>query len=921
MLKIMHGLPTAFVSNRGQILLLVALSMILFVGLTALVTDVGYLYFQKDRLTTAVNAGYKAGLDRMMELGGPPLDDAKRASIRARVLEVMGLNGYSPAELTSINVIFPGNISLEISDNKQIGLFFASIVNFRSASVGAGRSSRSDGIAVPIPLAIPFGLTKDIDKVSYSVSLFPTNGTADGFIPGTEYILKLGGSDPGDPPDTICRIYVPMDAQSTSNNSIAYCKAYGVVHWALGQPNYVPVEWLIGYHGGAFMFRYYTDADSEAAKKYSILKARLDAKNISYQILTATQANAKYDEVDRVRPVGQETNIIRLSYQPVIHVYSSQSEADPVEQVLIDAEIPYGGSGSGASFVPYKLALGTKTTPAVFNSNSCHQIFDNQILSGEFASQAHWLHLHHEDFTGNHLDISNPTWGGTSTDKSTAVSQGFQAQTSPDGVPFTSYQVKKQEIAYKIRSFVESGHMMYTACLAAEMMDTALWMRRVRLGLTDPYRDCQAFTGFQMNTTNMSVTGKVVRIEGTNAIVAAVNPRDFSTDEVPVVYTPGYPAGSTILVDGKVTSVTTTKATFKVSDPPLLVGTMITISRTKPTGGKYKVGDIVTDYPYVNTTTIPGTPALNSNYTVSIPVYVADPPYTTINTSVYYNDSEAYSITNSLDPRQQDHRMTDFHRFWGYTTAFRASLIKPSVNVLGYCGLITGPSKKYLSGKIGDGEFAYMGGHGDNPNGDVWDIYGMRLTLNNVLLGSLVAERINRGGGGRKLNTGIIDPTNEAGGTLDQYLNSLKYGIHITTQINDRIIPLPGIASAATASGVDYRVNGDPTGSPPVGSYPRVIIPITDLGPEITQTGALNATATSIYDLQGQDDPNGVYASSSYNFKSAVRIIGYAEFELIPLEDATDADRNLIIGGPQDGQVRGRFIRYIVKPYTDVVPN
>ncbi|MFZ2957777.1 MAG: hypothetical protein WA705_12890 [Candidatus Ozemobacteraceae bacterium] len=906
MFKNMHRPNSAFCAKSGQVLLLTALSMVLFVGLTALVTDAGYLYFQKDRLTTAVNAGYKAGLDRMMELGGPPLDDTKKAAIRARVLEVMGLNGYSPAELTSINITFPGNHNLDVTDQKQVGLFFASVVNLRSAAVGAGRSGLADGLAVPIPLAIPFGVTRDIDKTTYSVSLFPTNGTADGFVPGTEYILKLGGSDPGNDPNTICRLYVPMGSGDQPSVT-AFIKAYGVAHWALGQTDFVPVEWLVGDRGGggSFMFRYSTDPAVEAVKHFSYLLTRLTSRGINCYAKTGAQANAIYDAVDTVIPPGQDTNIIQLRLQPYIKIYSSQSTDDPVEKILKAAEIPYGGTGTGASYQPYKLGL--IGVGATFDGTRCNHLFDNEILAGELDNGADWLHLHHEDFMGN--DEGNNV-GGTSAENTWARTKRNASGTlyTASG-SFTAYQIVKQDIAYKIRLFMTSGKMMYTQCFATESIDGALWLRRVRLGLAgDVYSDCLAFTGFNMSTTNQNVSGTVVRIEGTSAIVSVISPADGSTVEVPVAYVAAHDE-TTLTINGTVTSVNTSANTaqVRVSWPATLSGSTVTISRNKPGGGTYRRNDTVTNYPYPNTTTIPGSPAVGTARTVSIPVITYNRPFTTINT----NNAGNYSLSNALDPRQQNHLRSGLNGFSGLCSSFNGALVKNGVNVLG--SIDGGTSKKYLSGRVDLGEFAFMGGHEGN-------IYAQRLVLNNVLYGSVQKELVTLGGGGRKRNTGIIDPANVAGGTFDQYLNAFKYGSNITTQINDRILPLPGIATEATASGVDFRLNGDPSGTPPMASYPRVIIAITDLGPEITQAGALNATATSIYDLQGQDDPNGVYATSAFNFTSAVRIIGYAEFELIPLAEATDADRNLVIGGTQEGQVRGRFIRYIVKPYEDVIP-
>ena len=114
------------------------------------------------------------------------------------------------------------------------------------------------------------------------------------------------------------------------------------------------------------------------------------------------------------------------------------------------------------------------------------------------------------------------------------------------------------------------------------------------------------------------------------------------------------------------------------------------------------------------------------------------------------------------------------------------------------------------------------------------------------------------------------------------------------------------------------RVFGDLANNLPPNS--RVIVPITDVPPEVGVNNTHNATATSIYDLQGNDHPNGVYDPSLYAFGSSVRIIGFAEFEILPPASWTRTTGSVEVGdsgsiGPaQSGQVRGRFIRYIVRP-------
>ena len=799
--------------RTGAVLVVAVLAAAMMIGMTAMVTDTGWMYYQQSRLQTAVNAGWKAGYYRMAELGYP-LDNAKKADITARVTEVMKANGYTDAQLASISVTFPDDRTLNVQDQQEVGLFFARYFDITTADIGASRVA-SQGAAVFVPIAIPYGETRDIDKNNYSVTLFATDTTPlQGFTASEEYILKLGGSENPDPPNMISRIIVYMDNQPSST---AYQKAYGVVHWALGIENFVPVEWLIGYRGGAFMFRYYTDPALEAAKKYSVLKKRLSDRGIAFTELTAQQANAIYTAVDAYVPAGKTTNIIKMSYQPVIKMVSS-SDPDPVGKIMRTAEIPYGGTGSGAGFVPYKMGLND-----TYNTAKVNVLWDSHVLAGELMHGAHWVHIHHEKF--------GDTGGNEGKIDAALVTQYGYKDVKSGSITFPAAVVGKQEMVYKIREFAASGKMLYSQCAATDNMDAALWMRRLRINAADPnpYADCFAYTGFNNVTFSK---GKQVT---------------------------GWP---------------------------------VSIARTS----------------FEATTKKDGTGNFN--------------------------------LTDQYDPMQQNHKMNGLSSFSGNTSSFNKTYLRIDANANANAALTKNPetlgpnpvtvmatngdgSARYIRGRIGSGEFTFLGGH------EASEIYSKRLTLNNVLLGSLIAEKIAIGDGSKKYNFGIVDPTNTANidpndltSLHEQFGNNFGTGQNAPTNVNDRILPIPGVASLSTDLALALRLYGN--GSIP--PYTKIIVPITDIPQSVKDAGLYNnATATSIYDLRGIDDPNGAVASSAYDFKASARIIGYAEFEILPtLIDPADAARNARateIGGSQEGQIRGRFIRYIVQPYTTVLPD
>ena len=164
---------------------------VVLLAVTALVTDVGYLYLEQSRLQTAVNAGWKAGFDRMIQLksaGTPILEEEHKQQIRQHVRDVMMSNGYTDEELNDIEIDFPNNNQLLVRHKKDVGLFFAQVMDIRSSEVGADRENLAD-LGTIIPLGIPHGITRDVSPTKYRFEPFAPN---EKFTVGKEYIIKLG---------------------------------------------------------------------------------------------------------------------------------------------------------------------------------------------------------------------------------------------------------------------------------------------------------------------------------------------------------------------------------------------------------------------------------------------------------------------------------------------------------------------------------------------------------------------------------------------------------------------------------------------------------------------------------------------------------------------------------------------------------
>ena len=148
-------------------------------------------------------------------------------------------------------------------------------------------------------------------------------------------------------------LLIPMDETQTN-----HLKAYGITYWMLTQE--VPADWLLNYRGGSFMVKYLQKIENECI-----------IRNISYEVISDAQANSILSEISSP---ASNMDVMKLEKYPKIAVYSPKSKQpwdDAVTLVLTYAEIPYD------------------------------VIFDDEIMYNELPKYD-WLHLHHEDFTGQY---------------------------------------------------------------------------------------------------------------------------------------------------------------------------------------------------------------------------------------------------------------------------------------------------------------------------------------------------------------------------------------------------------------------------------------------------------------------------------------------------------------------------------------
>lgn len=214
-------------------------------------------------------------------------------------------------------------------------------------------------------------------------------------------------------------LLVPMDDRQGQ-----HLKAYGVAYRAIAAGN--EVEWLVNYRGGAFLFPANDGIEGD-----------LRAKGVLYERLSGADVAQVLGDV--AAPEATST-AIRLERVPKIAVYAPPQSLpwdDAVLMALDFAEIPY-----------------TK-------------IYDDEVLRGDLRTYD-WLHLHHEDFTGQYskfIQYQGEPWyrEQKATAEQSAAAHGF------DRVPEL-----KLAVAEAIRGWVEGGGFLFAMCSGTDTFDLAL---------------------------------------------------------------------------------------------------------------------------------------------------------------------------------------------------------------------------------------------------------------------------------------------------------------------------------------------------------------------------------------------------------------------------------------------------------------
>ena len=216
-------------------------------------------------------------------------------------------------------------------------------------------------------------------------------------------------------------ILIPMDAESQKN----HLKAYGITYWTLNKQE--NVKWLLNYRGGSFLLPYI-----DAIEKECLIRG------VSYELISDSAAEAILLEISSP---SKNMDAVILEKAPKIAVYSPSGKQpwdDAVTMVLTYAEIPY------------------------------ETIYDSEVLSDALLLYD-WLHLHHEDFTGQYGKFyrayRNAAW---------YIEQQQNAEALATDLGYNKVSEEKRAVAQKIREYVLGGGFMFAMCSATDSFDIAL---------------------------------------------------------------------------------------------------------------------------------------------------------------------------------------------------------------------------------------------------------------------------------------------------------------------------------------------------------------------------------------------------------------------------------------------------------------
>ena len=216
-------------------------------------------------------------------------------------------------------------------------------------------------------------------------------------------------------------ILIPMDANGQKN----HLKAYGITYWTLNKQ--LKVKWLLNYRGGSFLL---PDTDE--------IQRECQIRGVSFEVLSDAKTESILEDISSP---SKNMDAVVLEKAPKIAVYTPNGKLpwdDAVTMVLQYAEIPY------------------------------ETVYDEEVLNDGLLL-FDWLHLHHEDFTGQfgkfYAQYRASSW---------YIEEKKQAEALAQKLGYSKVSDEKLAVALKIRDYVVGGGFMFAMCSATDSFDIAL---------------------------------------------------------------------------------------------------------------------------------------------------------------------------------------------------------------------------------------------------------------------------------------------------------------------------------------------------------------------------------------------------------------------------------------------------------------
>ena len=252
------------------------------------------------------------------------------------------------------------------------------------------------------------------------------------------------------------KIMIPMDQAQND-----HLKAYGIAYYSLTKN--INVEWLLNYRGGAFLF-----------DENQLIISECKIRGVSFEKINTSDLVSLYSAIDQ-----NNMDIVLLEKNPKIAIYTPPNKQpwdDAVTLALTYAEVDY------------------------------ETLWDEEVHLGKLEKYD-WLHLHHEDFTGQYGKFyrshRNSQW---------YKDQKVQFEDVAKKLGYESVHQQKKGVARIIKDYVGNGGFLFAMCSATDSYDIALAMKNADGAYSvfdktpiDPniqskldYNQCFAFTDFKL---------------------------------------------------------------------------------------------------------------------------------------------------------------------------------------------------------------------------------------------------------------------------------------------------------------------------------------------------------------------------------------------------------------------------------------